>query len=72
MNPLVAFQQDEHIREAFKAFMVSQLEEMAIEKVFDKKSIDGIYEARELVDKTFNKLAELYEPKKKANVESSR
>lgn len=69
---LKIFYTDEHTRNAVKEFMVAQLELMAIDTVFKKESIDGIYEARALVDKTFNRLAELYAQPKKQNIETSR
>lgn len=72
INPLVIFYRDEHMRESVKAFMIGQLEEMAVTRTFRKEDIAGIYEARELVDNMFDKLSELYEPKKKLAVESSR
>jgi hypothetical protein len=72
MNPLQQFQLNEILREAVKAFMIEQLREMAVERVFDKKAISGIYEARKVVDATFDKLEELYAEKKKPLIESSR
>lgn len=72
MNPLIPFQQDTHTREAVKAFMLGQLEEMTIEKVFANQPTTGIYEAKELIEKMFSRLEELYAPKKKVVHESSR
>ena len=57
---LKQFYDNENGREAVKLFMVEQLREMAVEQVFNKKAIAGIYEARKVIDKTFDKLAELY------------
>lgn len=75
MNPinlLAVFYRDEHTREEVKSFMLANLEEMAIQAVFEKKPVEGIAEAKELVDKTFNRLAELYAEPKKIVIESSR
>lgn len=72
MNPLVTFQRDKTTKETVKNFMISQLEEMAIDKVFTGESVVGIKEAGDLVEKAFNKLDELYGEKKRPNVESKR
>jgi hypothetical protein len=57
---LKQFYENENGREAVKQFMIEQLREMAVERVFDKKAIAGIYETRKLIDKMFDKLAEQY------------
>ncbi len=72
MNPLVVFYRDETMRNTVKEFMVAQLEQMAIDRTFNKEDITGIAEARELVDKTFSKLKDLYEPNPKVVVETKR
>lgn len=72
MNPLVIFYRDETMRDAVKDFMVAQLEQMAIDRTFNKEDITGIAEAKELVDKTFSKLKELYSPEPKIKVETVR
>lgn len=72
MNPLHQFYTDIHTREAVKAFMLSQLQEMAVDAVFAKEDISGIYEAKELVEKSFSRLRELYEPKQKPVIDSPR
>ena len=72
MNPLQQFQLNETMREAVKAFMIEQLKEMAVEQVFDNKAVSGIYEARKVVDTTFDRLEELYAEKKKPVIESPR
>ncbi len=72
MLPLQQFYTNETMREAVKAFLIDQLKEMAIETVFDKKATAGIYEARKVIDKAFDKLIELYKPEEKPVIESSR
>lgn len=72
MNPLVIFYRDETMRNTVKEFMVAQLEQMAIDRTFNKEDVVGIAEAKELVDKTFSKLKELYEPEAKVKVETVR
>lgn len=71
-NLLAVFYRDEHTRNALKEFMILNLEETTIQKVFDKESVEGIAEAKELVEKTFNRLEELYGDKKKPKVETKR
>ena len=72
MNPLQQFQLNETLREAVKSFMIETLKELAVERVMAQKDVEGIYEAQEVIDNTFNKLEELYAEKKKTVVESSR
>lgn len=62
---LQQFYLDEPMREDVKAFMIALLEEETVRRVFSGKSTVGILEAKELVDKSFSKLEELYKPKKK-------
>lgn len=69
---LKIFYKDEHTRESVKQFMINQLEVMAVETVFKKDSVDGICEARKLVDRMFGTLSELYDSPKKPVIESSR
>lgn len=54
------FYDNEAEREELKAFMIECLEAMTIERVFNNKSINGIMDARELIDTMFNKLEEIY------------
>ena len=61
---LQSFYLDEPMREDVKAFMISLLEEETVRRVFSGKDVVGILEAKELVDKSFSKLEELYKPKK--------
>lgn len=61
---LQSFYLDEPMREDVKAFMTVLLEEETVRRVFSGKSTVGILEAKELVDKSFSKLEELYTPKK--------
>lgn len=72
MNPLLTFYKDSAMREAVKSFMISELEGMAIDRTFNKEDVVGIAEAKELIDKTFSKLKEIYEPQPKVAIESKR
>lgn len=60
MDILKTFYNDVHTREAVKEFLLSNLKEEAVERVFDKKAIAGLYEASKCIEKTFSKLEELY------------
>ncbi len=57
---LKQFYDNEGQREAVKVFMLEVLKELAVEKTFTGHPITGIKEAHELVNKMFDKLAELY------------
>jgi hypothetical protein len=60
MSNLKQFYDNETQREEVKAFMILCLQEMAVERTFAGEDVYGIKEARDLVEKTFDKLAELY------------
>lgn len=60
MNPLLSFYNNIHEKEAVKEFFYKTLQEMAVERVFEKKDVAGIYEAKRLIDNSFDKLDTLY------------
>lgn len=61
MNRLLAqFYEQEGIRKAVEEFMVETLKEYAVEKTFEGESVGGIKEAREVVEKMFDKLDTIY------------
>ena len=75
MNPtsqLSQFYDNEPQRDAVKVFMIEVLKMIAVERAFEGEPVTGIQEARELVDKTFNKLEELYRKVEKPVSLSSR
>lgn len=73
MNPILKqFYDNESGREAVKQFMIEVLGEMAIEKAFEGIPTDGIQEARACVEKSFDKLAELYGKVKPSVIPNSR
>ena len=73
MNPsLKTFQDNEVQREAVREFMIAALGNIAVERAFEGKSTSGIQEARECVEKTFDKLAELYGTVKPTVITNSR
>jgi len=48
----------------FKALYLAVLEEETVRRAFNREDIGGIADAKELMDKVFDKLDELYKPKK--------
>lgn len=72
MNPLLLFYRNENERNAVKAFMVSELREMAADMAMNDEPVNGVYEASRLIDKVFNRLEELYGDKPVASVQSTR
>lgn len=48
------------MREAVRQFFTHVLSEMAVERVFEKRPVSGIYEGKKAVDKVFDKLEESY------------
>ncbi len=57
-NNLRNFYQNENEREAVKLFFIETLGEMAKEKAFDGESVVGIKEARDMVERSFETLAQ--------------
>lgn len=48
------------IREAVKDFQIQCLKDLAVNKTFEGEDVKGIKEARELVDKMFDTLDQMY------------
>ncbi len=59
-NFLNQFHNDEHTREAVKAFFLEQLDKLALEKVYEGKDTAGIKNAKETIERSFIELKELY------------
>lgn len=60
MNPLKTFYDNKSQREAVKAFMLECLNEEAVERVMNRKDTASLADARDVVEKTFIKLKEVY------------
>lgn len=60
---LQLFWQDEHTREAVKAFQIAMLEEDAIKRTFAGDDVKGLLEAKKLVDASFKRLDEVFKQK---------
>ncbi|OGL46466.1 MAG: hypothetical protein A2W05_07115 [Candidatus Schekmanbacteria bacterium RBG_16_38_10] len=59
-NFLNQFYNDEHTREAVKAFFLEQLDKLALEKVYSGEETTGIKDAKETIERAFIELKELY------------
>ena len=59
-NFLNQFYNDEHTREAVKAFFLEQLDRLALEKVYSGEETTGIKDAKETIERAFIELKELY------------
>jgi len=67
---LQLFWQDEHTREEVKAFQIAMLEEEAVRRTFEQEDVQGLPEAKKLVEASFKRLDEVFgskeEPKKQS------
>ena len=72
MNPLQLFYNDKIMRDTVKEFLLINLKDLAVETVFNKKDIVGIFEAKKVIDNSFEKLEELFMKKGKPIINSSR
>lgn len=73
MNPtLKQFYDNELLRENVKEFFIKTLKEMAIDRVFGKQAISGLYEAKKMVDLAFDKLEETYGLKNNHTIDNAR
>lgn len=60
MNILKSFHDNQAVREAFKDFQLGVLREMAADMAIEGESTDGIKDAVACVNKTFDRLSEVY------------
>ena len=61
------FYNDEYTREAVKSFLLKQLDEVALERVYDGEDTKGIADAKETIEKAFVEMKELYGKEQKPN-----
>lgn len=66
------FYEDKGTRDTVRAFQTELLKEMAVEKVFAGEDVSGMQEALMLVEKTFDRLDEIYGKIKSTEPETSR
>lgn len=69
---LKTFYENDIQREAVKEFMIECLNELAIERVMQRKETASLADAKDVVEQTFIKLREIYGDKPKPNISSSR
>ena len=67
MELLNQFYNDEYTREAVKSFLLKQLDEVALERVYDGEDTKGIADAKETIEKAFIEMKELYGKEQKPN-----
>ncbi len=72
MNVLSIFQSNEPTRDAVKLFMIETLKDIAVDKAFGGEDTKGIPEAKLLIDKMFEKLADIYGKKDAPIIDSTR
>ena len=64
------FYNDSHTREAVKEFLLKNLNDLALERVYNKGNTEAIADAREVIENSFTELRELFEKKKDREVEN--
>ncbi len=64
---LQRFQTDEHLRNEVIAFIGNFIEQEAVKRVFDRKDVSAVADAKELIDLAFAELSNLYGIKDKTN-----
>lgn len=72
MDILQAFYADQHTREAVKSFLLEQLDEIALDRIYKGENVSGIKDAKQTIEYAFIELGERYEPKKEKEILSSR
>lgn len=60
MNLLLTFYNNQAEREAVKAFMIDTLKEIAVDRAFSGQDVYGMQQAKECIDRAFDKLEETY------------
>lgn len=71
---LKKFWDDGVMSQVVKEFLFMHLDTLALERVYDLRPTEGIADAKEVIDKAFDELDELFEPveKKKEPANESR
>ena len=59
------FNGDKNTKEAFKTFMLSVIDQMALDKVYKGDHVGGFKDAKEILEETFNQLEIVYGIKEK-------
>lgn len=72
MDQLFKFHQNKAQREIVKAFLIQNLKELAVARTFNGEPVTGIKDAKEAIDKSFDKLEEIYGKIKEKKIPNSR
>lgn len=64
---LQRFQTDEHLRNEVIAFIDNFIQQEAVKRVFERKDVSAVADAKELIDNAFSELENLYGFKDKTN-----
>lgn len=67
-NILKRFYDDEHTREAVKAFFKETMDELALFKIYNREDVSGLADAEEIVETVFIKLEEEFGSQKHSNL----
>lgn len=64
MKSLLEFWQDKDTKNNVKNYLIEYLEKEAVKKVFSREDVSAISEAKEVIDKAFDNMDLMFEPKK--------
>ena len=64
---LLQFQRDEHIRNEVIDFINSFIDDEAVKRVYERKDVSAVADAKELVNLAFAEISNLYGIKNKTN-----
>lgn len=66
------FYDNEQMRNSVKEFLISSLKDIAVEKTFSGENVDGIKDAKELIESAFRNLEVSYGKIKEPVISNSR
>lgn len=69
---LQRFNNDNHTKEAFKEFALRCIEDEALKRMFERKDVSHIPDAKELLDAIFTRLSEQFEIKSQSPAPENR
>ena len=64
---LKLFYQQEHVRESVRVFLLGTVDEELLDAAYEGKDVSGYKEAREVIERTFINLRNLYAEEKTNN-----
>lgn len=69
MKTLQDFWINKEVKNTVQEYLVNYLKEEAVRKLFDKEDVSAVAEAKEMIDKAFENLDVMFEPKPKEKVQ---